>query len=69
MPKRWRVFGAYLRIIAPVNNTAPFEEILQRKLGVGNTLSDLTGPRYEHQTFRSRDKHVVARPTGKLSSR
>ena len=44
-----------LRIIAPEGNTAPFEEMSQRWRAVGNTVSDLIGPRFESQTSRSRD--------------
>ena len=47
-------------------NTAPFEEMSQRWRAVGNTVSDLTGPRFEPQTSRSRDKRVTARPTGRF---
>ena len=47
-------------------NTAPFEEMSQRWRAVGNTVSDLTGPRFEPQTSRSRDERVTARPTGRL---
>ena len=46
-------------------NTAPFEEMSQRWRAVGNTASDLTGPRFEPQTSRSRDERVTARPTGR----
>ena len=46
-------------------NTAPFEEMSQRWRAVGNTVSDLTGPRFEPQTSRSRDGRVTARPTGR----
>ena len=45
-------------------NTATFEEISQRWRAVGNTVSDLTGPRFEPWTSRSSDKHIIARPTG-----
>ena len=45
-------------------NTAPFEETSQRWRAVGNTVSDLTSPRFEPQTSRSKDEHVTARPTG-----
>ena len=45
-------------------NTAFFENMLQRWQAVGNTVSDLTGPRFEPQTSRSRDEDVTARPTG-----
>ena len=44
-------------------NTAPFEEMSQRWLAVGNTVSDLTGQRFESQTSRSRDERITARPT------
>ena len=44
-------------------NTAPFEEMSQRWRTVGNTASNLTGPRFEPQTSRSRDERVTARPT------
>ena len=50
-------------------NTAPFEEMSQRWRAVGNTVSDLTGPRFEPQTSRSRDERVTARPTGRLDER
>ena len=59
-----RVGGAHLRVIAPMGNTAPFEEMLQQWRVVGNTVSDLTGPRFDLQTSRSRDERVTARPTG-----
>ena len=50
-----------------LGNTAPFEEMSQRWRAVGNTVSDLTGPRFEPQTSRSRDERVTARPTGRYS--
>ena len=46
-------------------NAAPFEEMSQRWRAVGNTVSDLTGLRFEPQTSRSRDERVTARPTGR----
>ena len=46
-------------------NTAPFGEMLQRWRDVGNTVSDLTGPRFEAQASRYRDERVTARPTGR----
>ena len=49
-------------------NTAPFEETLQWWQAVGNTVSYLTGPRFEPQTCRSRDERVTARPTGHATS-
>ena len=47
-------------------NTSPFEEMSQRRRAVGNTVSDLIGPRFELQTSRSREERVTARPTGRL---
>ena len=40
-------------------NTASFEKMLQRWRTVDNTVSDLTGPRFEPQTSRSRDERVA----------
>ena len=40
------------------------KKMSQRWRAVGNTVSDLTGPRFEPQTSRSRDERVTARPTG-----
>ena len=37
----------------------------QRWRAVGNTVFDLTGPRFEPQTSRSRDERVTVRPTGR----
>ena len=50
-------------------NTAPFEETSQQWRAVGNTVSNLTGPRFEPQTSRSRDECVTARPTGRSISK
>ena len=46
-------------------NTASFEEMSQRWRDVGNTVFDLTGPRFEPQTSRSRDERVTARSIGR----
>ena len=35
-------------------------------IAVDNTVSDLTGPKFEPQTSRSRDERVGARPTGQF---
>ena len=59
------VCGAHLRVISP-GNTALFEETLQRWRAVGNTMSDLTSPRFEPQTSRSTDERINARPTGRF---
>ena len=42
-----RVCGAHLCIIIPAGNTAPFEEKSQQWRAVGNTVSDLTGSKFE----------------------
>ena len=47
-----------------MQNTSPFEEMLQRWQAIGNTVLDLTGQRFEPHTSHSRDKRVAARPTG-----
>ena len=52
--------------MAPVGNTAPFQEMLQRWRAVGNTVSYLTGPRFEPPTSRFRDERVTALPTARL---
>ena len=44
-----------------MSNTAPFEEMLQLSLAVSNTVSDLTYPIFESQTYRSLDERVTAR--------
>ena len=46
-------------------NTASFEEMSQRWRVVGNTVSDLTRPRFVPQTSRSRNESVTARPAGR----
>ena len=50
----------------PAGNTAPFEERLQRQRAVGNIKYDLTDPRFEPHTYRSKDERVTARPTGRI---
>ena len=45
-------------------NTASYEEMSRRWPAIGNNVSDLTGPRFELQTSRSKDERVTARPTG-----
>ena len=47
-------------------NTTPFEEMSQRWRAFGNTVSDLTGLRFEPQTSCFRDERVTARPTGRF---
>ena len=48
-------------------STASFEEMLQRWRAVGNTVSNLVGPRFEPQTFHSRNERVTARPSGRYT--
>ena len=60
-----RVCGARLRVIAPSDCTPPFAEMSQRWRAVGNTVSDLTGPKFEPQTCGSGAERVTARPTGR----
>ena len=48
-----------------LGNTALFEEMLQRGLAFGNTESDLTGQRFEPETFFSTDECVTTGPTGR----
>ena len=65
-PKRVTSWRDHLRVPALTGNTAPFEESLQRWRAISNTVQDLTGPRFEPLTFRSRDECVTARPTGRF---
>ena len=56
-----------LRVVGPTSaslrpgNTAPSQEMSQQLRAVGKTVSNLTGPRFESPTSRSRDKGVTAR--------
>ena len=54
---------AHLGVIAPVSSIAPFEEMSQRWRVVSNTVSNLTCPRFEPQTSRSKEERVSARLT------
>ena len=45
-----------------LGNLAPFQEMSQWWRTFGNTVSDSIRPRFEPQTFRSRDERVTARP-------
>ena len=48
-----------------LGNTAPLEETLQRQRAVGNTVSDLTGPRFEPDLPLQRRTryHSINRPS------
>ena len=50
--------------LRPGTQLRTFEEMLRRWRAVGNAVSDLTDPRFEPQTSRSRDECVAARPPG-----
>ena len=45
-------------------NAVCFKQISQRWQAVGNTMSGLTGPRFEPQTSRSKDERIIAQQTG-----
>ena len=64
MLKRQRAGEAYLLVIAPPN-TATFEEMSQRWQAISNTLSNLTGLRFEPQISRSTDKRATSRSKSK----
>ena len=50
-------YGAHLRVIAPLRMRAT--QLLPKKSrSGGNSVFDLTGPRFEPQIFRSRDEHI-----------
>ena len=60
-----RVYGpisASLRL----GNTASFKEMLQLWRAAGDTMSNLTEPKFEPQTSCSRDELVTAQLTGRL---
>ena len=61
-------WGPSLRHCARATYTASVEEMSQQWRAVGNTESDLTGPRFEYQTSRFRGEGVTARPTGRSTS-
>ena len=57
-------FAGPISVSLRPGNKAPSEEMLQRWRAVGNSVSDLTGPRFELQTSRSKYECVATRPTG-----
>ena len=67
-PKHLTSLWVHLRVIAPEGNTASFEEMLQRWRAVGNTVSDVTGPRFAPQTSSSKGERVTTRPTGRSAN-
>ena len=56
MPKRVTSGGTHLRGLAPVQHSS--EEILQRLRAIGDTVSVLTDPEFEPQTFGT-DRNVL----------
>ena len=54
-PKRVTNWRKQFPIRCTANNTAPFEEILQRWRAIGIIVSDLISPRFEPQTSRAED--------------
>ena len=63
-PERETSWRGYFRVIAPGQHSS-FRKVSQRWRAVGNTVSDLTGPRFEIRTSRSRDSLATARPSGR----
>ena len=59
-PKACIEFTGLISASLRPGNAVPFNEMLQRWRVVGNTVSNLTGPRFETQTSRSRDERVTA---------
>ena len=64
---------AYKEFAGPIcaslrpGNSALCKQMSQRWQMVDNTVSDLTGERFQPQTSRSRDECVTARPIGRLT--
>ena len=63
-PKRVTSLPTHLRVIAFAGNTARLDQMSQRWQAFGNTVSDLTGLRFEPRAFHSRNERVTARATG-----
>ena len=62
-PKRVTSLRRVISASSRPGNAALLEKIPQWWLAVCNTVSCLTGPRFEPQTSRSRDEGFTARPT------
>ena len=56
------VFSGFISGSLHPDNAASVEKMLQRWRAAGNTVSDLTGPRFEPQTSRSTDECITAWP-------
>ena len=54
--------GPICALLRP-GSTALFEERLQQWRAVCNTVSNFTSPRFEPQTYRSKDESVITQPT------
>ena len=61
-----QVCRAHLLVIEPVGIKANFKKMSERWRAAGNTVSNLTGPRFEPQPCRSKDDFVTAQPTGEM---
>ena len=58
-------FAGPISVSLHPGNTAPFEEMSQQWRVVANSVSDLTGPRLEPQTSRSKGERHAALLTGR----
>ena len=63
-PKRVTSLRGLISASLRPGNTTPFEAMSQQRRAVGNTVSDLTGPRFKPQASSYRDERVLARSTG-----
>ena len=63
--KAWNESVGTISAPLRLSNIASFKEMSKRWRAVGNTAFDLTGPRFEPWTSRSRDERVTARPTSR----
>ena len=53
-------FVGLISVSLCLGETAPFEEMSRQWRAVGDIMSDLTGPRFEPQTFRYRHERTNA---------
>ena len=58
-PKHVNEFAGPISASLHIGNPAPFEEMLPRWQSVCNAVSDLNGPKFEPQTFRSRNVRIT----------
>ena len=62
-PKRVTSLRAHFHVIAPGQHSF-FEELSQQRQAVGIAVFDMTGPRIELKTSRSKEVRVTSRPIG-----